>query len=128
MWKTRTTNNSGLVFGFIDTKRHAGLARDQSALEKAQEHQSDCASTEHCTRIIISVHKHTLRTTLFIPIKFSSTLWAADPERKASEQSVEQLPTSGSNACRGLMTRPREHRHSHYVAESKGAPAQPLHS
>lgn len=33
-------NNSGLVFGFIDTKRHACWARDQSALEKAQEHQS----------------------------------------------------------------------------------------
>lgn len=37
-----------------------------------------CASTEHYTSIIISVHKHTLRTTLFIPIKFSSTLWAVD--------------------------------------------------
>jgi len=71
-------NNSWLVFGFIDTKRHAGWARDQSALEKAQENQSDSASTECCTRIIISVHKHTLSITLFIPIKFSSTLQAAD--------------------------------------------------
>lgn len=73
-------NSSGLVFGFIDTKRHAGWAAwDQTALGKAQEHRSDCAGAERCTGIIISVHKHTHSTTLVIPDKFSSTLGAADP-------------------------------------------------
>lgn len=72
-------NNSGLVFGFIDTKKHAGWVRDQTALGKAQEHRSDCAGAERCTGIITSVHKHTRSTTLVIPDKFSSTLWAADP-------------------------------------------------
>lgn len=118
MWKTHTTNNYGLVFGVIDTRKHAGWARHQSALEKAQEHQSDCASTEHCTRIIIYACKHTLSTSLFILITFSSTLQAADSWRKGPDRSVEQIPTAGSNARRGLVTPPREHCHSHAVAES----------